>query len=562
MRIKLAAGLPALLMLSACTGLSERIDSSVDNAGKTVSSLVQDTGNTAPGVVARPQPLVARESGIWLGKNVVKLTPTALPSVFYQDATFDRTVTSLAELAERLTLRSGIPTKVSPDALAFLEPNNQQNGNAQGNAPAPNPSRRPPPVQAPPNPADAPMQTQQPAPEPIRIAYANGNFKGLLDTAAARFGVSWKYENGTIHFYHIDSRTFQINSLPGASTFSATVASGATSTAGGGGGGGGGGGDSGGMASGVSANNAQNTAVNSRVSVYESIENAIKAMLSPYGKVVASPATGTMTVVDTPDSLERVADYVGKQNDALGRQVSINVTVLAVTLSDNDDFGINWELVYRDMSGGAPRALFGIGTEAPVATGSSFASAMVVSPTSRFNGSAALINALSKQGKVRRQTTASVVTLNNQAVPVQVAKQTSYVASMQTVLVPDVGSTTTVTPATVTSGFNMSILPHVLANGTVLLQFSTDISSLRGFRPVIADDIRIETPEVDTRNFLQRVSMKSGETLIISGFEQTDENLDRQGTGAPNNYLFGGGYKAGRAKESIVILITPTTLGS
>ncbi|HEY4542821.1 MAG TPA: PilN family type IVB pilus formation outer membrane protein [Noviherbaspirillum sp.] len=549
MRTKLAAGLPALLMLSACTGLSERIDGNVDQAGKSVSSLVQDTGNTAPGVVAKPQAVVARESGIWLGKNVVKLSPTALPSVFYQDATFDRTVTSLAELAERLTLRSGIPTKVSPDALAFLEPSDRQN-RGQGNA-APSPSRRAPPVQRQPNPEDAQAQNQQPAPEPIRIAYANGNFKGLLDTAAARFGVSWKYDNGTIHFYHVDSRTFQINSLPGASTFSATVSSGATSTGGATGGSGGGG-----SSNGVNANNSQNTNVASRMSVYESIELSVQAMLSPYGKVVASPATGTMTIVDTPDALERVAAYIGKQNEALSRQVVINVTVLSVNLNDTDEYGIDWNLVYNDL-----RRTYNLATNLPVPqVNNSFSIGVIGS--SRLAGSTAVINALSKQGKVRRQTTASVVTLNNQPVPVQVAKQTSYLASMETSVVAQVGTTTTLTAGTVTSGFNMSILPHVLTNGTVLLQFSTDISTLRDIREVESGLSRIEVPELDTRNFLQRVSMKSGETLIISGFEQTDENLDRNGTGKANNYLLGGGYKAGSAKESIVILITPTTLGS
>jgi type II secretory pathway component GspD/PulD (secretin) len=71
---------------------------------------------------------------------------------------------------------------------------------------------------------------------------------------------------------------------------------------------------------------------------------------------------------------------------------------------------------------------------------------------------------------------------------------------------------------------------------------------------------KIESPEIDTRNFLQRVAMKSNETLIISGFEQTDDNLDRQGVGDAGNYALGGGFKAGSNKESIVILITPRVL--
>jgi hypothetical protein len=65
---------------------------------------------------------------------------------------------------------------------------------------------------------------------------------------------------------------------------------------------------------------------------------------------------------------------------------------------------------------------------------------------------------------------------------------------------------------------------------------------------------------MDTRNFMQRVAMKSNETLVISGFEQTDENLNQQGVGHPKNFLFGGGSQAGATKEVIVVLITPTTV--
>jgi type IVB pilus formation R64 PilN family outer membrane protein len=306
----------------------------------------------------------------------------------------------------------------------------------------------------------------------------------------------------------------------------------------------------------VTANNSQNTAVASRLSVYNSIENAVKAMLSAYGKVVASPATGSITVVDTPDSLDRVAAYIENENKAMSRQVAINVTVLSVSLNDSDDYGINWNLVYNNL-----RQQYGMTSASPVSVDNNLFSVGVVG-SSRFAGSTAVINALSKQGKVRRQTTASVITLNNQPVPVQVAKQTSYLQSSQTTIVPNVGPSITLVPGSVTSGFNMSILPHVLANGTVLLQFSTDISSLRRIREVQSGTSKIETPEIDTRNFLQRVSMKSNETLIISGFEQTDDNLDRQGVGDPRNFILGGGVKAGASKESIVILITPTTLGS
>jgi type IVB pilus formation R64 PilN family outer membrane protein len=544
MTTRLRAVVP-LLLLSACGGMSARLDKKIDDTGGQVANLVRDTGHTANGIVARTPSPVSHESGIWLGKDVVKLAQPALPKIFYENAVFDKTVASLPELAERIGVRTGLPVKVTPDALgvaatmygAALPPGHAvplPPGGAGGVPPAPSGARG----------------------AGVRIYYANGNLRGLLDTAAARFGVSWKYADGAIRFFHTESRTFQINTLPGDSTFNASVTSGATSNPGssaGGGAAGAGGGA--GTTNGVTANNSQNTAVASKLSVYGSIESVIKAMLSSYGKVVISPATGSITVVDTPDSLDRVAAYIDNENKTLERQVVINVTVLSVSLNDSDDYGINWNLVYTTL-----RQKYGLTSAVPATLDATRFSAGIVGD-SRFAGSTAIIDALSKQGKVRRQTTASVITLNNQVVPLQVAKQTSYLQQSQTTVVPQVGTTTTLIPGTVTSGFNMSILPHVLANGTVLLQFSTDISALNTIREVQSGTSKIETPEIDTRNFLQRVAMKSNETLIISGFEQTDDNLDRQGVGSARNVALGGGVKAASAKESIVILITPTTVG-
>jgi type IVB pilus formation R64 PilN family outer membrane protein len=569
----MAAAVAGILMLGGCSPLAERIDGNADEAETKTSGLMRDVGRSAPGAVVATSPSVSYDSGIWLGKNVIKLSEAPLPPIFYQPATFDRSIASLSELAERLTLRSGIPSRVNADAQAIAAEAFRRGGRS---APALKAPSGVPPLSLPPGapgmPGDAavgdtsrtgaatPKATFQvdPAGGGVRITYANGSFKGLLDTAAARFGVSWKYADGTIQFFHTQARTFQINAVPGDSTFTASVTSGAASTGGvSGGGGGGGGGGSGGSSAGsaVSASNSQNTGVASKLSVYTGIENAIKVMLSPHGKVLASPATGAITVVDTPDSLDRIASYIDNENKALSRQIVINVTVLSVSLNRGDEYGIDWNLVYKGLD-----RRFGIkNTFADSSTNAVGFSAAIMG-NSKFSGSDVMVKALSDQGKVRRQTTASVVTLNNQPVPVQVARQTTYLQSSQTSIVAQVGTTSSLIPGVVTSGFNMSILPHVLTNGTVMLQFSIDISTLRGIRTIVSNGNRIESPELDTRNFLQRVSMKSSETLVISGFEQTDENVDNRGVGTPKNMLLGGGVKANSNKEVIVMLITPVAV--
>ncbi|MTV41102.1 PilN family type IVB pilus formation outer membrane protein, partial [Duganella radicis] len=115
------AALLCALLLSACTGLAGKIDARIEETGDKASALVKETGRAAPGVVAVPPPAVTHEPGIWLGKEVVKRGAPTLPPLFYQDAAFDRTVASLSELAERISLRSGLPVKITPDAQAMLD---------------------------------------------------------------------------------------------------------------------------------------------------------------------------------------------------------------------------------------------------------------------------------------------------------------------------------------------------------------------------------------------------------------------------------------------------------
>jgi len=581
-----AALLGCALALAGCSNLADRVEGNADEAELKTSGLLRDVGRSAPGAIISSTPLVTHEKGIWLGRAPVKLGEAPLPPLFYQNATFDRSIGSLSELAERLTLRSGIPSRVNAEAQAVaseafrrggrsmpsprgasssgslipLPPGTPSAPGNMGNIGTPSdPSGLmlggPGPGDSAPTRAGRTSFQADPVSGAIRISYANGTFKGLLDTAAARFGVSWKYADGVIQFFHTDARTYQIHAVPGDSSFTANVSSGSTGVGSGtGGGSGGGGGGSGGS---VSANNSQNTAVASKLSVYTSIENAIKVMLSPHGKVLASPATGAITVVDTPDSLERIGAYIDNENKALARQIVLNVTVLSVSLNRGDEYGIDWKLVY----GGIKRK-YGINNNFPGLAGNPVAFSAGILGMSKLSGSEVIIRALSEQGKVRRQTTASVVTLNNQPVPVQVARQTSYLQSSQTSIVAQVGTASSLVPGVVSSGFNMSILPHVLTNGTVMLQFSMDISTLRGLRRIDSGSSHIETPELDTRNFLQRVAMKSSETLIISGFEQTDENIDNRGVGTPKNMLLGGGVTANSNKEVIVILITPVATTS
>ncbi len=174
-------------------------------------------------------------------------------------------------------------------------------------------------------------------------------------------------------------------------------------------------------------------------------------------------------------------------------------------------------------------------------------------------GSQALINALSGQGHVSQVTSASLTTLNNQSAPLQVGRQTTYLASSTTTVTQGAGATTTLQPGLLTTGFSMTIVPHILERGRLMLQYAIDISSLLNMYTVNSNNSSIQAPDVDTRNFLQRVMLQTGDTLVMTGFEQNTLNTNLSGMGNANNSMLGGGVNGKRNRSVLVILIQPIT---
>lgn len=555
--IRLSAVAAIVCSLSACSGLVERVENDAANNADRGKRLAQNTGKierTGPHAQA-----VVFEKGIFIGKTANKLpVEKKLPAVFSEPAWFDRSVGSLQEFAERISTRSGVPTKVGADATQVAIRAQSAGGATIGQSPmgAMAPGLPPVPSAIPTMQGATGGQYGQGIVQPVRITYSSGDLKGLLDAAVARFGVSWKYEDGVVKFFHMESKTYSIRAVPGDASLNATVGSqtGNNGTSSGGGSSSSLGGTSSGTSQ-VSTSNAQSTQVTSSLSVWKGMQDSIGAMLSPGGKVVSSPATGTITVTETPDVLARVTEFVETQNALIGKQVMINATILRVANTEKENFGISWSLVWKDLQN-----KYGVTNKFTPDTGGSSFSGAIISPTSKWTGSSIVIDALSQQGTVNLETSASVTALNNQPTPIQVASQTTYLASSSTTTVPNAGTTTAITPGTVSSGFTMTILPSVMQDGSIIMQFQSDISALKNIRTITSGTASIEAPELDTRNFLQRVTMKSGETLIISGFEQTDGNINRSGVASPNNWILGGGRKGSYGKEVMVILLTPIVL--
>jgi type IVB pilus formation R64 PilN family outer membrane protein len=174
-----------------------------------------------------------------------------------------------------------------------------------------------------------------------------------------------------------------------------------------------------------------------------------------------------------------------------------------------------------------------------------------------------MVDALASEGRVSIVTQPSITTLNMEPVPIQVARQTAYLAESKTLLSNGTSDLAqqTLTPGSVTAGFNMNVMPFVLPDQqSLLLHFSINLSTLEDLRKFTSGDSAIELPELSQSIFSQKVRLRSGETLVLSGYEQDTSRTQARGLGSSRFWALGGGKSSDNERRVIVILITPVVL--
>ena len=377
-----------------------------------------------------------------------------------------------------------------------------------------------------------------------------GPLSGLLDEVSNRFGIWWKYENKQIYFYKYITKTFVLYTLPTKPTLSVNV--GGSSTEG---------------SAGSSSVSLTNTA---NIDLWTNIESSIKSMISKGAQLTMDQSNGTITLTGTPTDIRKVAKFVNEQNVRLSRQVAISVKVLQVTVSDNDQYGLNLSAVFggnshiTELGFASPGS--GLGAEI-----TENLAMTIVSGSWTLQGA---IQALSEQGTTTLVTSGTVTTLNNKPAPIQVVRTQNYISEITKTNSGSDGSYYDLSTETeeIETGFTLDVLPRILEHGRLMLMFNMTLSDLIELERVDlggsgtgegSDESSgqyIQNPIIETRGFTQEVALKSGETLILSGYERVENTANKTGVGSADNSLMGGTAMAEKTRSILVIMLTPIVL--
>lgn len=539
----------AAVLSTACatspTGRSAEIANAASGA---LSSAREAPANT---------PWFVEHDRIWVGSSSIEqASERNLPEIFSQRVIFRRAVpVTLNQVAEYVQSSYGIPMVITSDAVdaaagVVTDPVGDAARQNSARLAAATSAQQ---LQAgPPQPGQSLQNAQLPqfnlptVGDQDRGSFLlnfEGDLKGFLDRAAAATGNSWKYQNGRVTLFHIDTRSFTLSMLPGATTLSSTI----TNQSAGGGGGGGEGGNASTQSGGSTAT------MSATIDQFTATVEAITSMLSPRGRVVAAQGISQVTVTDVPAVLDRVEQFIKDSNEIATRQVVLEVRVYAIESDRNNSAGIQWDTVWSTVRQSA--GLIGAGE---TQSGSNRFSYSVIDPTSRFSGSEIIVDALSRQANLEELTSVTQATLNGQVLPIQTGEEAAFVENVQTTLVPDVGAQTTRTLGRINTGFSMTALPVITSGDEILLQLQANLSTLRELRRVgTVEEGQQEAPLTDTRQTFNRVKLRNGQTLVITGLEQETFRSDLRGVGNPGFQLLGGGTNRTKARTTIVIMVTP-----
>ena len=379
--------------------------------------------------------------------------------------------------------------------------------------------------------------------------------QALLDT----HGYYWFRDGRLVHVRSWETRTFTVDYIrlvrSGSGSSQAQVSSGGSE------------GEAGNSESTAGTMTIQQT---DKVDFWQELDEQLSALISDAGRLVMNRLAGTVQVTDQHRRVEEIGKYLNQIEQAVYRQVDIEVKIIEVTLNDDFSLGIDWSRLVSGTSTGT-NTDFNINgiVNAPAGGVAALAPGLEVTfsdiASDGSNDLTGVLNALQEQGEVQIVSQPHVRTLNNQSALIKVGTDRTFFRKEQVTDATNAGSQTfsTDVPQVVTEGIVLSITPQISMDGWVTMDVSPVVTRVSSVSEVVDGDGNVQStaPNLDISQASSLVRARSGETIVIGGLIQTQESYTNRGVPGLRKIpgvgaLFSGTYKADQQKE-LVMFLTP-----
>ncbi len=274
--------------------------------------------------------------------------------------------------------------------------------------------------------------------------------------------------------------------------------------------------------------------------------------------IVADERTNALIIVTAPVNYPYIVETI-KMLDIMPKQVLIEVLIADVTLDQNSEFGITWDLRSEgSLDIGGDRYNFdAISSQTVGGPGSGFVYELF--EADRFK---ALISAKANENKLEILSSPHVVVANNQEATIDVGSDVPVVTSEA-----DAGTDASGrrqynrTIEYRKTGILLRVVPHINSAHFVNLEISQEVSNIS--ETALEG---INSPIIETRKATTAVMVGDSQTLVIGGLIQRSKNPSREGVPwfyriPILKYLFGKHKYSERASE-LLIFLTPYVVNS
>lgn len=362
----------------------------------------------------------------------------------------------------------------------------------------------------------------------------------ILDRLSSYLGVSWRYQNNRIEFYRTETRVFNVQALSLNAETDAALGLGRER-------------ESTGFVS------SSNTSLKSnKQDLMQTVYAKLEPFLTQSGLIVAQTGSDSSVVItDTPEVLERIADYIQSINKSLTRRVRLVFEELTVALNEKDHASIDWNLVFSGATVAAAGAM-------PALAGETSASLGLGIVRDKFAGSEALIRSLGESVRLVRHSSVPMMTLNRRPVTHAIRTTFSYIDKIETS--PITGANGLAVPAVSvnqkeeTVGSLLTLVPDVQDDGRILLSFAYDNTVAQPLKSITfgdkANPLQLQQLSIEGNGTVQQLALQPGQPLIVSGFDraQTENTKRRLSSGLPA--IFGGGDQLNTERLTTLLVIT------
>ena len=287
---------------------------------------------------------------------------------------------------------------------------------------------------------------------------------------------------------------------------------------------------------------------------YANAPSAFKAFVEkqagPNTSVEVFAESGLISVRGNGQALKRIHDFLSKYAYDARRQIEINARLVEVALTNEFRYGIQWDKVINS----AGNRSLNIDTLSNVGKGAtsslSFTTASITS----------VVQALENFTTIDVSATPKLIISNNSSGVFFSGTQKPYMPQVTSTTVPSGSGTTTTlsgTGAYAQDGVNLAVHASILDDVNASLTIVPSKVTLGDLQTFLNNQVQMYNQSV--QNGGQRISIQSGQTVVISGTRTSTNNASTQavpglieipGLGG----LFAGNTKDVAARESVLIL--------